>query len=75
MAYINSDLTTNGSNALAAEVAARVRNTQARLSATLKPQYDNTVDPLERDRPVREPGPDRLDDRQPPGGPYLQLPV
>jgi hypothetical protein len=43
MAYINSDLTTNGSNALAAEVAARVRNTQARLSATLKPQYDSIV--------------------------------
>jgi choline dehydrogenase len=38
MAYINSE-TTNGSNAL----AARVRNNQARLSATLKPQYDFIV--------------------------------
>jgi choline dehydrogenase len=43
MAYINSDLTTNGSNALAAELAARVQNNQARLSATLKPQYDYIV--------------------------------
>ena len=43
MAYINSDLTTNGSNALAAEVAARVRNNQARLGATLKRQYDFIV--------------------------------
>jgi choline dehydrogenase len=41
--YSNSDSTTNGSYAVTAEFAERVRNNQARLTSALKPQYDFIV--------------------------------
>ena len=43
MTYSNSDSTTNGSYAVTAEFAERVRNNQARLTSALKPQYDFIV--------------------------------
>ena len=43
MTYGNSDSTTNGSYAVTAEFAERVRNNQARLTSALKPQYDVIV--------------------------------
>ena len=43
MTYSNSDSTTNGSYAVTAEFAERVRNNQARLTSALKLQYDFIV--------------------------------
>jgi hypothetical protein len=43
MTFSNSDSLTNGSYAVEAEFAERVRSNQARLTSALKPQYDFIV--------------------------------